>query len=74
MDELKLPASVEASASQGGQSTIQAKQLQRYYTVLRDFMSHFHSKETIYPPQHEVRLSILYLVHVKIIILILILT
>lgn len=74
MDELKLPASVEASASQGGQSTIQAKQLQRYYTVLRDFMSHFHSKETIYPPQHEVRLSISYLVHVKIIILILILT
>ena len=71
MDELKLPASVEASASQGGQSTIQAKQLQRYYTVLRDFMSHFHSKETIYPPQHEVRL---YLVHVKLIMLILILT
>lgn len=27
--------------------------LQRYYTVLRDFMSYFHQRTIIYPPDHE---------------------
>jgi len=33
--------------------SIEVKQLQRYYTVLRDFMAHFHSRAEIYPPNHE---------------------
>lgn len=34
-------------------ASIEVKQLQRYYTVLRDFMAHFHNKSDIYPPNHE---------------------
>jgi len=33
--------------------SIEVKQLQRYYTVLRDFMAHLHSRAEIYPPNHE---------------------
>jgi hypothetical protein len=29
-------------------------QLKRYHTVLRDFMAYLHSREHIYPPDHEV--------------------
>ena len=35
--------------------TVEIKQLQRYYSVLRDFMSFLHGKDDTYPANHEVR-------------------
>jgi len=43
----------ESKPSSAAKASIEVKQLQRYYTVLRDFMAHFHKKDEIYPPNHE---------------------
>ncbi|KAL7543240.1 hypothetical protein ACHAXR_012557 [Thalassiosira sp. AJA248-18] len=43
----------EEAKPSAAKPSIEVKQLQRYYTVLRDFMAHFHSKSEIYPPNHE---------------------
>lgn len=45
----------DAGASPAVKPSIEVKQLQRYYTVLRDFMAHLHARDEIYPPNHEVR-------------------
>lgn len=43
----------EETKPSAAKTNIEVKQLQRYYTVLRDFMAHFHKKDEIYPPNHE---------------------
>jgi len=47
-----------AAAKRNGH-TVDMKQLQRYYSVLRDFMSFLHGKDDTYPANHEVRRSII---------------
>ena len=34
-------------------STDESKNIQRYYTCLRDFMAYFHERSEMYPPNHE---------------------
>lgn len=50
-----MPTATEDDEAKGSaaKTSIEVKQLQRYYTVLRDFMANFHSKDEIYPPNHE---------------------
>jgi len=56
MEEETKPSAMEEETNPKPSTTksnIEVKQLQRYYTVLRDFMAHFHKKDEIYPPNHE---------------------
>ena len=52
-----MPSAMEDSKPK---ATVEVKQLQRYYTVLRDFMAYFHSRDEIYPPNHEVGIACMY--------------
>eukprot|EP00584_Thalassiosira_punctigera_P018498 CAMPEP_0172554986 /NCGR_PEP_ID=MMETSP1067-20121228/57433_1 /TAXON_ID=265564 ORGANISM="Thalassiosira punctigera, Strain Tpunct2005C2" /NCGR_SAMPLE_ID=MMETSP1067 /ASSEMBLY_ACC=CAM_ASM_000444 /LENGTH=579 /DNA_ID=CAMNT_0013343477 /DNA_START=33 /DNA_END=1772 /DNA_ORIENTATION=+ len=48
-----MPTATENDEESKAKPSIEVKQLQRYYTVLRDFMAYLHSKDEIYPPNHE---------------------
>ncbi|EJK46331.1 hypothetical protein THAOC_35004 [Thalassiosira oceanica] len=50
-------AAIAADTAQTSQSksdgqTVDDKQLARYFTVLRDFMSYHHNRKVLYPPSH----------------------
>lgn len=57
-DEEMNPPEAEAAAAakpaEAAANDMSMHRLARYYAILRDFMSYFHSTSDIYPPSHEV--------------------
>jgi hypothetical protein len=57
MNPPEAEAKAEAEAAKPAEAAandMSMHRLARYYAILRDFMSYFHSTSDIYPPSHEV--------------------
>lgn len=52
--EAEAAAAAAAKPAEAAANDMSMHRLARYYAILRDFMSYFHSTSDIYPPSHEV--------------------